>query len=248
MSVTTAFDPKVHGFNFANSFSAEEIMDELLSAPSWLVPDDTWGLCGGMCFAALDRYFRGEAVPETTSAPGKGDPLFSELVSRQMDSVDSVGVTKILDYQARPDEGAWYEFQHSLGYYTQANQWPSVKAKLVAGIPTTICLIRAGRLLGNIGKNHQVVVWGYTYDSDSHELVLKVYDPNYPNNNDVRVGLTLGQEDSRLDAYQEPGRKDPRGFLRVPYDRKEILLHYGAALTGRREVIILSELGFGRML
>lgn len=220
----TAFRPSIHGFNFNNSFSAEEIMEEMYSIPSWLTPDDSWGLCGGMCFAALDRYFGGDPIPETSAKPSRGESLFSELVNRQMDSVDSVGKAKILDYQIRPDEGAWYEPMHSLGHYTQSHQWPSVKAKLKRGIPTTICLIRASRAaIHKIGDNHQVVVWGYTYNSNNGELKLNIYDPNKPNNDAVIVGLTLGQEKSRLDAYQSPG-PDPRGFLRVPYDRTEVYI------------------------
>lgn len=220
-SITTAFRPSINGFEFNNSYSSEEIMAELSSIPSWLMWDDTWGLCGGMCFAALDRYFQREPVPITSTRPSRGDPLFSELVDRQMDTVRSVGWSKILDYQLRPDEGAWYEVQHSLGYLTQSNHWPSVNAKLNAGMPTTICLIRAGRISAQkIGDNHQVVVWGYSYDSTTHKLVLRVYDPNYPNRDDIKIGLTLGQKNNRLDAYQSTGQ-NLRGFLHVPYDRLE---------------------------
>ena len=220
----TAFRPSVHGFKFNNSFSAEEIMEELYSIPSWMTPDDNWGLCGGMCFAALDRYFRGDPIPTTTSTPDGGDSLFKELARRQSDSVHSVRVSKILDYQIRPNEEAWYEPMDSLGLKTQTTQWNSIKSKIDNGIPTTICLIRSGRLeLHKIGDNHQVVVWGYTYDSSNKKLKLNVYDPNKPDNDNVIVGITKGQENSELDAYQTPG-PDPRGFLRVPYDRTEVYI------------------------
>ncbi len=193
-------------------------MAQLTSIPPYLLPDGTWGLCGGMCFGSLDRFFRQEPVPSITNPPTRGSPLFSELVNRQLASVDSVGWTTILDYQIRPDEGAWYELQHSLGYLSQSNEWPSVKSKIDSGIPTTLCLIRAGRLDPNIGKNHQVVVYGY--DINSSKVTLKVYDPNYPDNDNVVIGFTLGQDNSRIDAYQTPG-PTPRGFLHIPYDRTE---------------------------
>ena len=222
----TSFKPSLHGFHFPNSFSSEEILAELQSVPRWLHLDDVWGLCGGMCFAALDRFFRQESMPSLTAPPRGGTILFSELLSRQIASVDSVGWSKILDYQIRPDEGRWYEFQHSLGHLSESLEWPSIRHKIDSGIPTTVCLIRSPRWnLARIGNNHQVVVYGY--ETDSLKVALNIYDPNFPDRDDVVLGFTLGQHDSRLDAFQTPG-PDPRGFLRIPYDGIETAIQVTA--------------------
>jgi hypothetical protein len=231
---TTAFLPSLHGFHFRNSFSSEDILDELCSVPSWMVHNNnSWGLCGGMCFAALDRFFRGEQIPDVTTSPNQGDRLFSELVSRQIASVDSVGVSKIIDYQVRPDEGRWYEIEHSLGYYTQSYQWPSIRRKIDEGIPSVVCLIRSSRAaLYDIVYNHQVVAYGYAITGD--EVTLNVYDPNHPNQDGIIIGFRLGLAHSRLDAYQT-NERDPRGFLRMPYDRTEIVISKAAVVEAQEE-------------
>jgi hypothetical protein len=221
----SAFKPTVHGFHFVNQFASDVIMNEMYDVPTWMFPDMSWGLCGGMCFAALDRYFRREPVPDTKTTPGKGDDLFHELVMRQMKAVAQVGMNNILDYQARPDEGHWYNPRHSIGHLTLTEQWPGVRSKIDAGIPTTICLIRAEPWDPRIGNNHQVVV--YDYSIDGGLVRLHVYDPNIPDNDTVVVGFRTDGHNSALHAYQEPGQ-DPRGFLRVPYDRQEVAIPLAA--------------------
>jgi hypothetical protein len=220
----TAFKPSIHGFHFENKFSSKDIMEEMYPVPSWMLPEDTWYLCGGMCFAALDRFFQKEKIPELTTPPSKGTSLFHELVERQLASVDSVGWTIILFYQTSPDEGS----QLSLGHLSQSIQWPPIMAKLDFGIPTTVCLIRAGRgAVSSIGDNHQVIAYGYSINSG--RVTLNVYDPVYPNNDNVVVGFSLGQEGGKLDADQTPG-PNPRGFLHVPYDRAEVVISLASVL------------------
>lgn len=229
----TAFVPSINGFHFNNTFSSEDITGELFSLPSWMVPDDTWFLCGGMCFAALDRFFQRKAIPDMTTPPGKGTPLLHELVYRQIASVESVGWEKILNYQNRPDEGHWYEPQHSLGHLSQSEQWPGIRDKIDSGIPTTVCLIRASRAaVWKIGDNHQVIAYGYSINSN--KVTLNVYDPNSRDQDDIVVGFCLGQEGSRLDAYQTRG-PDPRGFLRTPYDRAEVVIAQAPALEAQED-------------
>jgi hypothetical protein len=65
-------------------------------------------------------------------------------------------------------------------------------------------------------------------------VTLNVYDSNYPNRDDVIVGFCLGQEGSRLDAYQTPG-PDPRGFLRMPYDRTEVVISQATVLEAQED-------------
>jgi hypothetical protein len=41
----------------------------------------------------------------------------------------------------------------------------------------------------DIGKNHQVLAYGYTLDGT--DLALDIYDPNFPNQDDVRLSLSI---------------------------------------------------------
>src|SRR4029077_7110090 len=45
------------------------------------------GLCGGMCYAAADRFLRGEAAPPERGAPEAASALFREIARRQLDSL-----------------------------------------------------------------------------------------------------------------------------------------------------------------
>ena len=95
----TEFRPSVHGLKFGNSYSSEDILEEMTALPPWMVTNvlGSWGLCGGMCFLALDRYFENEPRPDTSTIPGPGDLLFSELVDRQLNAISSVGASEIVD-------------------------------------------------------------------------------------------------------------------------------------------------------
>jgi hypothetical protein len=219
--VQTAFKPSEHGFNFGNTFRADEIMEERYNVPTWAWRDSDWGLCGGMCFAALDTFFKMEPITSQTNIPNQGDNLFVKLVRRQEDAEDSVGLGKIIDYQFSPNEGHMLDPRESLGHQTLHDEWPNIKAKLDSGIPTTLCLIRADQLDPNIGKNHMVVAYGYTINGNKVEI--NVYDPNFKNDNDIIISFKTGQANSKLSAVHNKA-KNPRGFIHVPYDKKEVLI------------------------
>ncbi|MEX0667089.1 MAG: hypothetical protein WD313_02030, partial [Acidimicrobiia bacterium] len=106
--VKTAFDPAVHGFKFRNQFHGGHVVSELaaqgrlddqigISLPPPI--DDvlslargasfwgTFGLCGGMSWAALDLYLDRQPAPADATSPREGTELFSRLVGRQADSL-----------------------------------------------------------------------------------------------------------------------------------------------------------------
>jgi hypothetical protein len=61
----TSFDPKRHGFHFANHFV------------NHVGPFTTIGRCGGMSYAALDCFHHGVAVPQSTRVATQGHDLAS---------------------------------------------------------------------------------------------------------------------------------------------------------------------------
>ena len=74
----TTFVPSKHGFHFRNGLSIAP------KFPRPILPK--FGVCGGMCWSALDRYFDGETAPDATTVPLPGSALYEELFWRQMDS------------------------------------------------------------------------------------------------------------------------------------------------------------------
>jgi hypothetical protein len=69
-----------------------------------------------------------------------------------------------------------------------------------------------------LGQNHQVMAYGY--DLDGPRLTLRIYDPNYPDADDVTVGLDVG--DARGEAAPTYSRPDPLVcFFRAPYARRD---------------------------
>jgi hypothetical protein len=64
----TGFDPRAHGFHFANDF-----VDKVVTVPGY---DEvaTDGRSGGMAFAALDYWFAGLPVPRTAGLPDRAVP------------------------------------------------------------------------------------------------------------------------------------------------------------------------------
>ena len=92
----TAFDPKVNGFHFVNSFSGLDIVTELGAGflggdlPSSVVPDDfwdRWGLCGGMSWHALDRYYA-EWAMRRLAKRNANYRLAAKIVSIQIDTTN----------------------------------------------------------------------------------------------------------------------------------------------------------------
>lgn len=222
-AAATAFDPKVNGFHFVNSFSGLDIVTELGAGflggdlPSSVVPDDFWdhwGLCGGMSWHALDRYYARNPVPATKKTPGQGSPIFNVLVARQVDSLRRWRlIARCVDWQKRPDAGSWW-WRRGVGYLTQKQEWPKLRESIRRGYPASLCLIRSDR---NPAENHQVVAIGYRHDDSDGSVEIDTYDPNRPDRTS-HIRFTVGQRKHRLDATEDRGR-ELRGFFVWNYDK-----------------------------
>ena len=231
----TAFNVKKHGFQFGNTFNAEKIMDEMkigYAIPNRGTPEYEIyktmgaGLCSGMCWAALDRYFGKIKRPDTTESPQSGK-LFKELVHRNWDAMKwGWTIGKVIAYQACFDDGKLKLDKYTLGYKTQINEWPKIKEKLKKGIPATMVLITQSQLALlnplSLTKNHAVVAIGYKYDSDTKRVKIYAYDPNHRRNR-IKISFTLGAEYYRLSIKHDEG-DTLRGFFYNSYDRKERLI------------------------
>lgn len=226
------FDPEVHGFRFPNRFFGGQVVAELarqdrltelvgLRLPR-VVRDltdlaqnagfwGTFGLCGGMSWAALDCFRRGVGTPPVGSPPGPGDELFSELVARQADSMGGRGLMeRCLQLQITPDRPPWWLFWvKSVLRQTIDEQWPRLRQALDNGQPTALTLIRVSGL-DSPARHHQVVAIGYDL-VDAKRISIRLYDPNHPRSiRTLQLNTTPGQQSIEADSSTGRGL---RGFL-----------------------------------
>jgi hypothetical protein len=232
----TGFDPTVHGFHFRNRFSGSDVIDELVEQRRLDellgvdLPDPledlvgrvrgatfwgAFGLCGGMSWAALDRYFKDQIPPAQASGPDRETELFNELVARQADSMQGGQmIATCLRYQMVPEVApAWWPWRRSLGRITETTEWPKVRASLDSDRPAPICLVRV-RGVSNPDRHHQVLTTGYRLDGGDL-LTIGVYDPNHP---DARPEITMRLGTRRHDLHLSQTTREPLyGFFATNY-------------------------------
>jgi hypothetical protein len=77
--------------------------------------------------------------------------------------------------------------------------------------------------LSTITDNHIVLATGYRLDDSTGQVTINIYDPNYPNDDNVTISITLGQKDSKLSANHSKGTP-LRGFFHWPYDGRQVII------------------------
>lgn len=208
------FNPKERGFQFANRFPSVPVMS--LTIP-WVgqvaLGNAANGLCGGMALAAADYFHRGVPLPGDREPPAAGSALFRYIAARLVDSFDLPGgPLRYMEWMALPD----LDQGTLLGIASRTRQeWPGIRTKLDAGQLVPIALIRAhSTAIGDLGKNHQVLAYGYDLDENTQLLTVKLYDPNHPGE-DVQLRCSLAPGgDLKLEYWTgEP----TRGFFATPY-------------------------------
>ena len=197
MMRVTGFLPTMNGFHFANAFAhAPDIQINILGQ-NVAIGDAANGLCGGMAFAARDFFQAGQRPPPRTDSPTSG-VLFDFLVRRLFDSFEiPVGPARYAALMSPdlPDhETAFSEIglaPHGRAWVTIIEEWPKIRAGIDGGMPMPMALILVkDRDVFQMGNNHQVLAYGY--DMDGNDLSILVYDPNCPDDNNVRINLNLG--------------------------------------------------------
>ncbi len=195
------FTPSVNGLHFVNAFPHEP--DVVVDAPPFgriEIGDASNGLCGGMVFTVCDVFATaGRAPLPDIDPPAPGSPLFRYIVARLIDSFDlpNAGFLKYYDWMLTADHDiGWPPFfiRHGLAWKTIVEEWPaSIRPELDAGRPCPIGLVTmATPDPTQLGKNHQVLAYGYDLD-DASNLSLLIYDPNTPRSaaDDVRIAFSL---------------------------------------------------------
>jgi len=213
---TTDYDPEKFSFPFINKFPGLPLPTNTISGLASIreKPQTIHGLCGGMCYAALDFFTARMPIPAVDKPPKPGSQLYNYLYRRQQDSLGFL-YTRVLRYT-----------QHMLLTRTGAQQlnydeWRRLRALLNSGKPAVLGIIFEDARQSMLPwKNHQVL--GYRYvQTDNDTYVVQVYDPNYKSRDvvvqikETKAGQVPGVTASRIANQGEP--KPIHSFFIVPY-------------------------------
>lgn len=220
-TVSSGFEPAEHGFRFPNRFSGLDVLNEVLDGLGDLaagIGNDAfwsrWGLCGGMSWHALDRYFARNPVPALSTSPNPESGLFRVLVLRQIDSLGGGRlIASCLRLQSRPDAGRWWDPRQSLYRKNVTKSWPEIRQSIDRGLPLSLTLVRATT---DPSENHQVVAASYEVDRRLGLADIDIYDPNHPG-----ASCTLRMQlEGKFAGRAEQDTGEPlRHILPWPYDR-----------------------------
>jgi hypothetical protein len=176
------FVPSVNGLHFANRFPPGPTVRLGPLDPRRIgLGDASSGLCGGMAWLVRERFEAGQPVPPDTDPPANGSSLFQALVRRQVKSLEWL----------RTPLGFWW--MGGLGgdriaRRTREREWPRIRSSIDAGRLAMIGLVRAkGINPFKLTRNHQVLC--YAYEIADGTIRLRIYDPNWPDRDDVIVTL-----------------------------------------------------------
>jgi len=187
MTVTNAvpgFLPSQDGLHFANRFESGPTVKLGFLDPRWVgIGDASSGLCGGMCWFVRERFEAGVRPPGDRVAPANGSPLFQAIVRRQVLSLD--WMRGPLRFWFGAVGGA-----ERAARATVETEWPKAKAAIDAGHLPMLGLIRhAGANPFRLDQDHQVLAYGYTEDDATGATTIRVYDPNWPDRDDITITI-----------------------------------------------------------
>jgi hypothetical protein len=206
------FLPSVQGFHFANAWPAGPTVRLGPFDPRGVgIGDASDGLCGGMVYTVGDLFAAGVAMPPDREPPANGSPRVRAIVRRQVESLGWLTVP--VRFWLRSALGG------SLGgdraRATLDREWPKARALIDAGRPAMIGLIRSASVDPRaLTGNHQVMAWGYA--EDGRGVTLQLYDPNWPDRDDVTVTIDLDPA-FRPTALRQSTGEPLLGWFVLPY-------------------------------
>ncbi|MFB6456855.1 hypothetical protein ACE38W_16400 [Chitinophaga sp. Hz27] len=189
--------------------------------------DASNGLCGGMIYAVRDYYEAKTPIPQINTVPNNADdPLTKYIIDRLLASFTLNDVTMYLKLMspayADTDDGVLHQAgQQGRAYVTIKEEWPMIKNDIDNGHPSTIGLIRVKSLNpGDLGKNHQVAVYGYRMTGS--RVIMRIYDPNFQLDNTITLTLSLASTGDPVNAvYSKNDGKPIYALFRTNYERRD---------------------------
>jgi hypothetical protein len=216
-SASVGFLPSRHGLHFANRFPPGPTIRFGPIDPRWFgVGDASQGLCGGMVFTARDLWQANVEPPLDREPPRNRSARFRSIVRRQVESLDWMRVPlRFFNLSSfRPAPG-----RRRREDVTLDDEWPRVRAELEAGRPAMLGLIRqasANPFL--LGLNHQVMAYAAAWDDRA--IRIRIYDPNWPDRDDVMLQIDL-RPDGRPASLAQCTGEPLLAFFRAPYSAAE---------------------------
>ena len=207
MNRVPGFLPSRYGFRFRNAWPPGPARVRLgpMRVP---IGNVARGLCGGMIFAARDRFHRAQDAPTDPEPPAPDTPLFDEIVRRQLASFGTLLVAVPLRFWLAAGLG-----QRRRDRETVTAAWPAIRADIDAGRPAMVGLIRLQTWNPFAPLGHQVVA--YRYDERPDRVAIGIYDPNHPGDDVVEVRFEHGVEEAL--RLEQSSSEILLGLLHLPY-------------------------------
>jgi hypothetical protein len=212
------FLPSTTGLHFTNYYPHEpEITVQLPLGKTLGLGDAANGLCGGMVFTVADFFEARTPIPADTGPPPAGSPLYQFIVKRLLDSFNMpLGLGRYLELMqpAFPDVGVGFGLPGRASVMVH-DEWPRIQHSLDAGhlVPLGLIKVKSDEP-EDLCKNHQVLAYGY--DLNGTDLGISLYDPNYPDNDDVRIQLSIASAQLPVPLTYVPA-EDVYCFFHTPY-------------------------------
>jgi hypothetical protein len=178
------FLPSTNGFHFANRFPPGPTLKLGVIDPRWVgIGDAAAGLCGGMAWSTRERFAARRPIPPDTKAPANGSPLFRSLVRSQVQSLRWF-LTSWQFWWAGvigPDRTLASTRDHVL---------PGLEGAIDVGRLPLVGLVRhSGPSPWAMTGSHQVLA--YAYARDGATTTVRIYDPNWPDRDDVSITVDV---------------------------------------------------------
>ena len=195
VKLVKGFKPSQNGFRFPNSFIDVPYNFKVLGVPM-RIGHAYNGMCGGMIFTICDLFYAGKQPPPDRFSPSKG-PLYNYLCQRLIDSF-ALPFGPLQYYlwmnptvkNGQGEKGGFSLASNSRAWKMVCEEWPAIKGEIDNDRLCTIGLILGESWKPNdLGKNHQVLVYGYELDGD--ELKLMICDPNAPGDDGSNISVSL---------------------------------------------------------
>jgi hypothetical protein len=214
------FRPSRNGFHFANRFPpGPTVVLGPIDISRFGLGGAAAGLCGGMVLTVADLFAAGIEPPPDREAPANGSRRFRALVRRQVQSLDWLRVPlRFYDVASfRPQAASgWGRLLRRRARLDLAVdvEWPRIRDEIDADRPVVVGLVRAASANPFLlGLNHQVLAYGYR--TEPGLLAIRVYDPNWPDRDDVEVRAEL-HADGRARSLAASTGEPLVGFLHLP--------------------------------
>ena len=210
------FTPSTHGFHFANAWPSGPTIKFGPVDPRIVgIGDASNGLCGGMVYSVADLHGARLPVPPDREPFANGSPRFKAIVRRQVQSL--YWLTVPVRFWLRMALGG--SFGGDRARATFAGEWPKARAALDRGELVPFGLVRISATdPRKLTHNHQVVAWGYVEDGRS--VNVRIYDPNWPDRDDVSVTIHVDNALRPTSLSQSTG-ESLLGWFVLPYRKAD---------------------------